>query len=141
MDVKAEFPKTRAEVVSLLREYNITPTHQRIKIGNVLFTRPQHLSAEQVLAAVNQGDDEVSKATVYNTLGLFAEHGLVREVIVDPSKVFYDSNLSKHHHLYYSDSGELEDIADEHVEIAKLPELPEDIQIEDVDVIIRVHRC
>lgn len=140
MDVKAEYPKTRAEVVSLLREYNITPTHQRIKIGKVLFTCPQHLSAEQVLAAVNQGDDEVSKATVYNTLGLFAEHGLVREVIVDPSKVFYDSNLTKHHHLYYSDTGELEDIAKEHIEIAKLPELPEDIQIEDVDVIIRVHR-
>lgn len=97
------------------------------------------MSAEQVLAAVNQSD-EVSKATVYNTLGLFAKQGLVREIIVDPSKVFYDSNLSKHHHLYYSDTGELEDIASEHVKISKLPELPSDIQIEDVDVIIRVHR-
>ena len=139
MNTSAEFPKSRTEVVSLLREYGITPTHQRIKIGKALFSRPQHLSAEQVLAAVNEGTDEVSKATVYNTLGLFAEQGLVREVIVDPSKVFYDSNLAKHHHLYYSDSGELEDIASEHIEIAKLPELPEDVQIEDVDVIIRVH--
>ena len=140
MDVNAEFPKTRAEVVSLLREYNITPTQQRIKIGKVLFARLQHLSAEQVLTAVNHDDDEVSKATVYNTLGLFAKHGLLGEVIVDPCKVFYDSNISKHHHLYYSDTGELEDIADEDVEITKLPELPQDIQIEDVDVIIRVHR-
>lgn len=139
MDLNANFPKSRAEVVSLLREYNITPTHQRIKIGKVLLAHPQHLSAEQVLVAVNQDDDEVSKATVYNTLGLFAEHGLIREVIVDPSKVFYDSNLSKHHHLYYSDTGELEDIADHNIEIAKLPKLPEDVQIEDVDVIIRVH--
>jgi len=139
MDEKAEFPKSRAEVVSLLKEYDITPTHQRIKIGHVIFSQPQHMSAEQVLAAVNQSD-EVSKATVYNTLGLFAKQGLVREVIVDPSKVFYDSNLSKHHHLYYSDTGELEDIASEHVKISKLPELPSDIQIEDVDVIIRVHR-
>ena len=138
MGLKAEFPKTRAEVVSLLREYDITPTHQRIKIGEILFAKPQHLSAEQVLAATNQGGKEVSKATVYNTLGLFAEHGLLHEVLVDPSKVFYDSNLNKHHHLYYSDSGKLEDIANERVEIAKLPELPANVQIEDVDIVIRV---
>ena len=135
-----QFPKTRADVVAMLREAGITPTHQRIKIGEVLFSRQQHMSAEQVLVAVNQDDDEVSKATVYNTLGVFAQHGLLREVIVDPSKVFYDSNLSKHHHLYYSDSGELEDIADENIEISKLPNLPSDLKIEDVDVIIRVHR-
>ena len=135
-----QFPKSRADVVGMLRESGITPTHQRIRIGEVLFSRKQHLSAEQVLVAVNQNDEEVSKATVYNTLGVFAQHGLIREVIVDPSKVFYDSNLSKHHHLYYSDSGELEDIANESVEISKLPELPDNLQIEDVDVIIRVHR-
>ena len=135
-----QFPKSRADVVGMLRESGITPTHQRIRIGEVLFTRKQHLSAEQVLVAVNQNDEEVSKATVYNTLGVFAQHGLIREVIVDPSKVFYDSNLSKHHHLYYSDSGELEDIANESVEISKLPELPDNLKIEDVDVIIRVHR-
>jgi Fur family iron response transcriptional regulator len=135
-----QFPKSRADVVSMLRDSGITPTHQRIKIGEVLFSCKQHLSAEQVLVAVNQDDEEVSKATVYNTLGVFAQHGLIREVIVDPSKVFYDSNLSKHHHLYYSDTGELEDVADESVKIAKLPELPSNLQIEDVDVIIRVHR-
>ena len=135
-----QLPKSRADVVSMLRDSGITPTHQRIKIGEVLFSCKQHLSAEQVLVSVNQEDEEVSKATVYNTLGVFAQHGLIREVIVDPSKVFYDSNLSKHHHLYYSDTGELEDLTDESVEISKLPELPNDLQIEDVDVIIRVHR-
>ncbi len=135
-----QFPKSRADVVCMLRDFGITPTYQRIKLGEVLFSCKQHLSAEQVLVAVNQDDEEVSKATVYNTLGVFAQHGLIREVIVDPSKVFYDSNLSKHHHLYYSDTGELEDVADESVEIAKLPELPNELQIEDVDVIIRVHR-
>ncbi len=135
-----KFPKSRSDVVAMLRDSGITPTHQRIKIGEVLFSCKQHLSAEQVLVAVNQDDDEVSKATVYNTLGVFAQHGLIREVIVDPSKVFYDSNLSKHHHLYYSDTGELEDVANESVEISKLPELPSDLKIEDVDVLIRVHR-
>ena len=135
-----DFPKSRAEVVALLRDSGITPTHQRIKIGKVLFSRQQHLSAEQVLASVNQDDGEVSKATVYNTLGVFAQYGLIREVIVDPSKVFYDSNLTKHHHLYYSDTGELEDIDDKDIEISKLPDLPSELQVEDVDVIIRVHR-
>lgn len=124
----------------MLRESGITPTCQRVKIGEVLFSQLQHLSAEQVLAAVHQGEDEVSKATVYNTLGLFAKRGLIREVIIDPSKVFYDSNPAKHHHLYYSDSGELEDIADGEVEIAKLPELADDIEVDGVDVIIRAHR-
>ncbi len=134
-----QFPKSRIEVVAMLRNAGITPTYQRIKIGEVLFTRKQHLSAEQVLTAVNQEVDEVSKATVYNTLGVFARHGLIREVIVDPSKVFYDSNLQKHHHLYYSDTGELVDVSDESVQISKLPELPNHLQIEDVDVIIRIH--
>lgn len=133
------FPKTRSDVVTLFREAGITPTHQRVKIAEVLFSCAQHLSAEQVLDAVNQGNEEVSKATVYNTLGLFAKHSLIREVIVDPSKVFYDSNLSMHHHLYYADSGELEDIDREEVEISKLPELADNIEIDEVDVIIRVH--
>jgi len=140
MDANELFPKSRSAVVAMLRGAGITPTHQRVKIGEVLFSRQQHLSAEQVMIAVNQEDEGVSKATVYNTLGVFAQHGLVREVIVDPSKVFYDSNLNKHHHLYYSDSGELEDIDNENIEISKLPDLPDDLQIEDVDVIIRVHR-
>jgi Fur family iron response transcriptional regulator len=135
-----QFPKSRADIIGMLREYGITPTHQRIRIGEVLFSCKQHLSAEQVLVAVNNKDGEVSKATVYNTLGVFAQHSLIREVIVDPSKVFYDSNLSKHHHLYYSDSGELEDISNENVEVSKLPKLPNDLQIEDVDIIIRVRR-
>ena len=140
MNGLCQFPKSRADVVAMLRDAGITPTHQRVKIGEVLFACKQHFSAEQVLAAVNQDDSEVSKATVYNTLGVFAQHGLLREVIVDPSKVFYDSNLSKHHHLYFSDSGKLEDIDEKSIEISKLPELPNDLQIEDVDVIIRVHR-
>ena len=136
MDVKHEYPKTRAEVVSLLCSHNIMPTHQRIRVAQVLFAQPQHLSAEQVLAAVNEGEDRMSKATVYNTLGLFTRQGLVHEVIVDPSRVFYDSNLARHHHLYYEDTGELKDITDGYLDIA---ELPNDLRIEDVDIIIRAH--
>ena len=95
-------------------------------------------SAEQVLALVNEGHTVSSKATVYNTLGLFARKGLVREVIIDPNKVFYDTNLAAHYHFYNEDTGALEDINVNKLDISKLPEPPEGTQTEAVDVIIRL---
>ena len=83
---------TREALADLLRSHGIAPTHQRIEIAHVLFERKQHLSAEQILAAVNARHAETSKATVYNTLRLFLEKNLVRELVVDPTRVFYDPN-------------------------------------------------
>lgn len=126
-------------VLALLVEHGIQPTQQRLDIGEILFARPQHMSAEQVLKLVNQdGRGAVSKATVYNTLGLFAERGLVREVIVDPSKVFYDSNTSDHHHFYNVDTGALTDVDADQVAVARLPTLPPGTVAEGVDIIIRI---
>ena len=88
---------------------------------------------------VNNEIGKVSKATVYNTLGLFAEKGLIREVIVDPSKLFYDTNLAPHHHFYRTDTGELEDVPAERLTIDNFPELPAGMDVEDIDVIIRIH--
>ena len=118
--------------------HGITPTPQRIEIARILLARPQHLSAEQVLSCLKGGDLSVSKATVYNTLGLFAEKGLVREVIVDPSKVFYDSNCSEHHHFYDVDSCTLTDIDAADIDVGGLPDAPEGKQVDRVDVIVRV---
>jgi Fur family iron response transcriptional regulator len=126
------------EVVTKLQAHGVAPTRQRLLIAHVLFARPQHLSAEQVLERVNQEGAAVSKATVYNTLNLFARKGLVREVIVDPSKVFYDSNVGEHHHMYNVDTGELTDIAHETLQLGELPQLPEGTVPVGVDVIIRV---
>jgi len=120
-----------------LKARNITPTQQRVEIAQILFEKPQHLSAEQVLAKVN-GNAAVSKATIYNTLGLFARKGLVKEVIVDPSKVFYDSNVSKHHHFYNLDTGILTDIDSSAVDLHSMPQLPPGTETTGVDVIIRV---
>ena len=128
----------KSEVVNLLKEAGITPTQQRIEIAQILFAQPQHLSAEQVLGQVNREQALVSKATVYNTLGLFASKGLVREVIVDPSKVFYDSNTRPHHHFYNVDTGTLKDIDSSSVSIAQLPNLPEGTVADGVDIIIRL---
>ena len=90
----------RDNIVDKLKSSGVTPTTQRVEIAQILFARPQHLSAEQILGMVNESSSTASKATVYNTLGLFAKKGLVKEVIVDPSKVFYDSNVTKHFHFF-----------------------------------------
>ncbi len=128
----------KEKVAELLQSRGITPTQQRVEIGAILFSRPQHLSAERVLQLVNQGSAQVSKATVYNTLGLFAEKGLVREVIIDPTKVFYDSNTHPHHHVYDVTTGQLSDIGADEVAVSRLPELPEDVTVEAVEVVVRV---
>ena len=121
-----------------LREAGIQPTRQRLRIAQVLLTGNQHLSADQVLEKVNHIGKPVSKATVYNTLGLFANKGLLREVIIDPSRVFYDTNNAPHHHVYNTATGELSDIALNRVLTEPLPELPACTELESVDVVIRV---
>lgn len=129
---------TREKLVEVLRNHDINPTHQRIEIAYVLFSRREHLSADQLLAMVNGRNAETSKATVYNTLNLFLEKKLIREVIVDPSKVFYDPNTDTHHHFYDIDTGELTDIAAAKIEVLGLPQLPEGVVTEGVDIIVRI---
>lgn len=129
---------TRDNLGDVLRRHGINPTHQRIEIAYALFSRGEHLSADQVLAIVNDRHSETSKATVYNTLNLFLEKKLVREVIVDPNKVFYDPNTTPHHHFYNVDTGELTDIDAGLITISGLPQLPEGMTTEGVDIIVRV---
>jgi Fur family iron response transcriptional regulator len=128
-------------VEELLRQHGILPTQQRLLIARALLEREQHLSAEQVMNLVNGEQHLVSKATVYNTLGLFASNGLIREVIVDPARVFYDSNNSSHHHFYNIDTGELTDIDSDSMELAELPDMPDGTVAAGVDIIIRVRRA
>lgn len=128
----------KAGAAELLRRRGITATPQRVEIAAILFARRQHVSAEQLLKQVNEGPCAVSKATVYNTLGLFARHGLVREVIVDPAKIFYDSNTSEHYHFYDVTTGRLTDIERSRITVGGLPELPDGAVVEGVDVVVRV---
>ena len=128
------------ELTDRLRRCGITPTAQRVDIAHVLFSRHEHLSAEDVFLLVNDNEPRVSKATVYNTLGLFAEHGLIREVIADPTKVFFDPNVTPHHHFFDTSTGKLIDIPAEQVQIGSLPAVPAGMQLEGVDVIVRVRR-
>lgn len=138
--METDVRQTRIELIERLKDAGVTPTQQRLEIAQILFARPQHLSAEQVLAIVNSDGPVVSKATVYNTLGLFARRGLINEVIVDPTKVFYDSNTTRHQHFFNVDTGELIDFESGDINLENLPELPEGTRAEAVDVIIRVRQ-
>lgn len=121
-----------------LLECDINPTYQRNEIARVMLSKPQHLSAVQVLTLVNANDGHVSKATVYNTLNLFVEKGLIREVAIDPTKIFYDSNTSHHHHYYNEDTGELYDFETDDMNLNPKSSLPENTVQSGLDVVVRV---
>ena len=129
---------TTGRVQALLAEHAIRPTSQRVQIAAVLFAQPQHLSADLVMSKVNRTRPIVSKATVYNTLNLFAKKGLIREVIIDSGKVFYDSNTDVHHHIYNEDTGMLLDVAADEMVIENLPDIPANTETTGIDVIIRI---
>lgn len=121
-----------------LQDAGIGPTPQRLRIAEVLLDAPRHLSADQVLARVNREGPLVSKATVYNTLRTFTECGLLREVVVDPNRIFYDSSVEPHHHFYNPATGELIDIPAESVTVSGLPPAPEGTEAGEVEVIVRL---
>jgi len=129
---------TRAGLLSLFEQFGILPTPQRVEIAAILLRRPQHMSAEHIIDQLKDAGSKVSKATVYNSLNLFSKHGLVREVMVDPVRKFYDSTTHSHHHFYNVDSGELSDIPDEQVCFQNLPELPTGTERESIEVLIKV---
>lgn len=132
------FPLERKDVVAMLQRFKISPTRQRVEIAEFLFQRPQHLSAEKILDGVTLEGKRVSRATVYNTMGLFAQKGVVREVLIDRERVFYDSNPEAHQHLYNIDTGELSDVYNVEVEMVSTPELPDGLKIVDTDVVFKV---
>ncbi|MET0013108.1 MAG: Fur family transcriptional regulator [Sedimenticola sp.] len=126
------------DIVRMLRSHNIAPTSQRVKIAAAMFARPQHLTAEQVLELANGNGRRVSKATVYNTLGLFTRKGLIRELAVDSSRSFYDSSTHNHHHLYNPQTQELVDLTDQQIEIPEIQGLPEGTEVDKVELVIHL---
>lgn len=129
---------TRTDILVQFDCHEILPTPQRIEIAEILLAEPQHLSAEQIICRLRKTGSSVSKATVYNTLNLFGERGLVKELCVDPKRRFYDSRTGLHHHFYNVDTGELTDIGDDQIEFNQLPNLPEGTVGESVEVMIKV---
>jgi Fur family iron response transcriptional regulator len=125
-------------IIEKLVQHGVTPTPQRLEVAEILLCRPQHMSADQIIDQLKDCSSGVSKATVYNTLRLFSETGLIKELNVDPIRTFYDSTTHAHHHFYHVDSGELCDIPDDQISISGLPPLPEGTEQESVEVLIRI---
>ncbi len=136
ISVKAS-ERNREEIAQLLRRHGLKPTHQRMEIAQVLFTRHEHLSADQILSLVNTRYAEASKATVYNTLKLFLKKNMIRELVVDPTRIVYDPNTEPHHHLYDVSTGRLTDVPADSIRVVGLPPLPPGTVAEGVDIIIR----
>jgi Fur family iron response transcriptional regulator len=125
---------------AILERHGVRPTAQRLRIAEILLAEPRHLTAEQILATLRQAPGRVSKATVYNTLKLFADEGLVRPIHADPERCVYDSCMEPHYHFQDMDTGEMLDIRPDQLSFAKLPPLPPGTELAGVEVMIRVRR-
>lgn len=129
---------SRSEIRTKFEAHGILPTPQRLEVAEILLQEPQHMSADQIIEELRAKGSNVSKATVYNSLNLFGERGLVKECLVDPERRFYDSTTSPHHHFYNADTGELSDIPSDTIEVTGLPELPAGTHMEGAELIVRI---
>ena len=128
-----------ARVIAQLQEAGLRPTRQRMALAKLLFEPGnRHLTAEDLHEEAKSANIRVSLATVYNTLHQFTDAGLLREVVVEPGRAYFDTNVSDHHHFFYEDTGDIHDIPEDRVTIAQLPELPAGTQLNRVDVVVRV---
>lgn len=126
-------------VLDRLRGVGLRPTRQRLAPARLLFDgRDRHVTAEQLHAEAEACATRVSLATVYNTLHQFVDAGLLREVVAEPGRSYFDTNVEDHHHFYYVDGGMLEDIPGDQVALSSLPATPEGTEIDRVDVVVRL---
>lgn len=128
-----------ARVLDLLRGADLRPTRQRLALARLLFENgDRHVTAEGLHEEAMAASIEVSLATVYNTLHQFVQAGLLREIAVDTSRSYFDTNTSEHHHFFFEGSGRIEDIPGERIIVSDLPSPPEGTRVRRVDVIIRL---
>jgi len=129
------------DVKTMLRQVGLRPTRQRMALGWILFGKgDRHLTAEMLYEEATHAKVPVSLATIYNTLHQFTEVGLLRQVGVDGSKAYFDTNVSSHHHFFVEDENDLVDIPDAEVVVGKTPLPPEGYEIARVDVVVRLRR-
>lgn len=122
-----------------LHAAGLRATRQRLDLAGIIFgDGHRHISAEQLHREARAAGIRVSLATVYNTLNQFTAAGLLREVVIEPQRCYYDTNTRPHHHFYDEDAGRLQDIPAEQVTLGNLPAPPEGTELRDVEVVIRV---
>lgn len=129
-----------AHLVERLKSQGVLPTAQRLRIAALLLASPQHLTAEQILCRLREGGMRVSKATVYNTLNLFAAKGVIRQLAVDGDRAWFDSNTEPHYHFQDIETGALTDLAPQEVGFDRLPPPPPGMEYAGVELFIRLRR-
>lgn len=127
-----------SDIRQTLARHAINLTAQRVAVAEVLLHKPQHMSVAQIVSKLQASGNDVSKATVYNTLNLFEELGLVKEICVDPQRRYFDSSTHAHHHCYNVDTGELTDIDDASLCLTEMPPLPKGTEKDSVEILIKV---
>lgn len=126
-------------ITSYLREAGLRPTRQRMALANLLFNQGnRHITAESLYSEALAAGVKVSLATVYNALHTFTGKGLLREISIDSTRSYFDTNVEEHHHFYFEKSGELRDIDQSQIRLSRLPATPEGTKVSRVDVVIRV---
>ena len=128
-----------SQALELMRRAELRPTRQRLALARLLFERgDRHVTAEGLHEEAMAASIEVSLATVYNTLHQFVEAGLLREIAVDTSRSYFDTNISEHHHFFFERSGRIEDIPGDQIVVSDIPPAPEGTRVRRVDVIVRL---
>ena len=136
-----EIVRTEADIRKLLAEAGLRPTRQRILLAALLFGQgDRHVTAETLHGEVARLGEHVSLATVYNTLHQFREAGLLRQLAVDGTKSYFDTNMTEHHHFFNEDDQTLVDMPEGLISIASTPEAPEGCEVVCVEVIVRLRR-
>jgi Fur family iron response transcriptional regulator len=128
-----------AGTIERLRSVGLRPTRQRLALARLLLDGgDRHVSAEALHQEAQAAGVKISLATIYNTLHQFTQAGLLREVVVEPGRSYFDTNISDHHHFFYSDTGSLQDIPGDQVTMNVIPDAPKGTEIDRVDVIVRL---
>lgn len=124
-----------------LRTAGLRPTRQRIALGRLMFEQgDRHFTAEMLHEEAVRDGFPVSLATVYNTLHQFTEARLIREIAVEGSKTYFDTNTSNHYHYFVESEGRLMDVELSESPLVKAPEPPEGYEITQIDVLVRLRR-
>ncbi|MGD9741136.1 MAG: iron response transcriptional regulator IrrA [Dongiaceae bacterium] len=128
-----------APLVDRLKQAGLRPTRQRLALAKLLFDPGhRHVTAEQLHVEAQGANVRVSLATIYNTLHQFTAQGLLREVVVEAGRSYFDTNTGDHHHFYFQETGELQDVCGSDVEVTRLPAPPDGQRLARVDVVIRL---
>ncbi len=124
-----------------LKKFGIKITKQRMEIASILFDgESKHFSADDLYNLTEKKNLQISLATIYNTLKEFSNLGLIKEIIIDPNRIWYDTFVNNHYHFYNSATNQLIDIPEAQIKVSKLPSIPKGHKIDQMNVVIHLQR-